>query len=88
LSVYLHRDDCGEDSDLALCVDKQSELKLKESRKHAGLTSRSQISGSSTRGFHFAGNLGISRSASRRDLTQTTTLADMVACTVASHHAL
>jgi len=42
---------CGDDSDCTTCVKRKDERKFKESRKHAGLTRRSQISGPSTHGF-------------------------------------
>jgi hypothetical protein len=48
------RDVGGDDSDCIDCVSRQGEIKFEESRKHAGLTSRSQISRLSIRCFRIA----------------------------------
>src|SRR5437762_2171775 len=52
--AVLHREDCGEDSDCAVCVIRRGKARSKESRKHAGLTCRCQISRPVTRGFQRA----------------------------------
>jgi hypothetical protein len=50
----LRREHCGENSDPAVWAVRGKEIKLKESRKHAGLTSRSQVSPQARRGFQIA----------------------------------